>query len=477
MKFYNFSNFLRLIQSYYFISICIVFLGFGLFIRWHNLSFQSFWTDELYTVVLASKSFFEIFTVTQTDPHPPLYTIFLHFWIKIFGDSPSQIRSLSALFGSLTLIYILWKYIQTKQLTELFFLLFTSVSFGAVFYSQEARSYSLMIFLSVIISYEFLYFIQFKSITKRQVIIFFTVGLVLSYTHYFGFLYVLHLYLFLFLLLKYKVLFSTLGCITVLLYFPEIYKILFILPNLEGLRWIPKPNIYIYFEASNFIFSLVSWKGIKLWIIAIIFLLISSYKREAKYNFEIITLLALCLTFLVTTFLVSQIEPIVTGRNLLVLLFPVLYSFSLWISTQSKLPMYWKTIFVSIICVLSYLSYNKFISTLFKEESREAAEFYINFRKQENFNYQAFCYNEPEFFNYYLKQKKSEFLIQKIPLLEKNLPNFNKLPEKFIFWQSDLEVPSPKFVLEKIQEQYEPKNIYNFRGLKFTIFEKKSKEK
>ncbi|MCF0060787.1 glycosyltransferase family 39 protein [Dyadobacter chenwenxiniae] len=98
----------------------------------------------------------------------PFYYLLLHFWMEVFGISDFSARSLSVFFSVLII-----------GLTFLFGRRFFSVNTGLIAsaivaiepffigYSQQARSYSLMFFLTLLATYFFLQIIESEA-NKRQ---------------------------------------------------------------------------------------------------------------------------------------------------------------------------------------------------------------------------------------------------------------------------------------------------------------------
>lgn len=72
-----------------FISFCCL-----LYINYIN---RTFWYDEAYTIAIMKHSFSEIWKITATDVHPPLYYFMLKLFIGIFGDSLFIMRMFSNL--------------------------------------------------------------------------------------------------------------------------------------------------------------------------------------------------------------------------------------------------------------------------------------------------------------------------------------------------------------------------------------------
>jgi mannosyltransferase len=130
----------------------LVLLAFSLYT--FRLDYQSLWYDEGFSVYLARQSLSEITTRTAHDIHPPFYYYLLHFWILIFGDREFSLRFLSAVFGVLT-VPLLWA-TGRRMLGEgagLLSAALVAVSPLFLWYSQEARMYTLVTFLCLLSTY------------------------------------------------------------------------------------------------------------------------------------------------------------------------------------------------------------------------------------------------------------------------------------------------------------------------------------
>jgi len=87
----------------------------------------------------------------------PLYYLVLHFWIGFFGISEFAVRSLSAVFGCLSILalYKLGKYLFNVRVA-IYCSLFLSVSFFHIYFSQEARMYTLLTLTALLSIFFFL---------------------------------------------------------------------------------------------------------------------------------------------------------------------------------------------------------------------------------------------------------------------------------------------------------------------------------
>ncbi len=126
-------------------------LGLAVLLRLLGLTAQGMWFDELWTwrqMQLAWGALLQ--DMIHEDVHPPLYPFLLAAWTRLWGGSDALVlRSLSALLGVLTVgvVYCLGRDLWDPR-TGRWAALFLAVNVYAIFYSQEARSYSLLLLVS-----------------------------------------------------------------------------------------------------------------------------------------------------------------------------------------------------------------------------------------------------------------------------------------------------------------------------------------
>jgi len=127
---------------------------------------QSLWLDEaIGALIVRDFSYSGIVSeFMQFDNHPPLYYLVLKFWVNIFGLSEVSFRSLSIIFGLGT---ILFTYKIAKKLNPFrdnFFPLFTALLITTsqfhIYYSHEARMYSMAAFWATLAIYSFLFLLK-----------------------------------------------------------------------------------------------------------------------------------------------------------------------------------------------------------------------------------------------------------------------------------------------------------------------------
>lgn len=125
---------------------------------------QSLWLDESISAAAVKTNSF-IGLITQFSPgdvHPPLYYLLLKIWTDIFGYSEVSLRLPSVIAGVVT-VYFVFKIGERlfDRHTGLAAALFMAINPLAIYYSQEARMYSLETLAVVVAIY--------TLITKRWV--------------------------------------------------------------------------------------------------------------------------------------------------------------------------------------------------------------------------------------------------------------------------------------------------------------------
>jgi len=124
-------------------------LALGTLLRFFIIWKRPFDGDEGVVLKVASFSHLkDIFQGAGTDVHPPLLHYLIHFSIKIFGFSTFSARLPSALagIGAIYFSFLIFKKIFNEKI-GLISALLVSLSALLVYSSQEARFYSLLMFL------------------------------------------------------------------------------------------------------------------------------------------------------------------------------------------------------------------------------------------------------------------------------------------------------------------------------------------
>ncbi|HKP91093.1 MAG TPA: glycosyltransferase family 39 protein, partial [Thermoleophilaceae bacterium] len=136
--------------------IAVVVAGAAL--RFATLDVQSFWIDEGYTVRLLRMDLGGLLDgIPRTEGTPPLYYVLAWLWTRPFGTGEVGVRSLSALLGTATIpvAYAVGRRLVSVR-AGLIVAALAASSPLLVWYAQEARSYALLILLSVLATLYFL---------------------------------------------------------------------------------------------------------------------------------------------------------------------------------------------------------------------------------------------------------------------------------------------------------------------------------
>jgi hypothetical protein len=121
-------------------------------IRFTRIGHQGFWFDEGNTALLVHLSPGKMLgLIPQSESTPPLYYCAAWVWVRMFGYGEAGLRSLSALAGVLTVPVAFGaarKLISTRVGVAAAAL--TACNPFLIWYSQEARSYSLLVLLCAV---------------------------------------------------------------------------------------------------------------------------------------------------------------------------------------------------------------------------------------------------------------------------------------------------------------------------------------
>ena len=133
------------------ILLCV--LAFAL--RVYHLDAMSFWSDEGISVIRARVALPDLLSILPVE-HTPLYFVALHQWMQVTGEGDFAVRFLSLFFGVLAvpLVYKLGEALDRDMGNRmavstlgLLAALLCAINPLQVWYSQEARMYSMLVTL------------------------------------------------------------------------------------------------------------------------------------------------------------------------------------------------------------------------------------------------------------------------------------------------------------------------------------------
>jgi 4-amino-4-deoxy-L-arabinose transferase-like glycosyltransferase len=276
-------------------KLLLLLIFIGAIFRFYKIDFQSVWLDEIHTINESNPkiSISELYTsLLASDPHPPLYFILVQLFFKIFGYTTFVLKTFSALMGigGLFAIYFLGKEIMNKKV-GLIAVALLSVNYFHIYYSQEARMYSMLFFTTTLSFYFLVQFLKKPSI--KTVILHAVFAALMIYTHFFALfgLFAEYVILMLFIIKpnnidrKKMLLFSVLsGIITLILYIPSLK--IFIETTKRTSIWIPMPTVDVYTQIFKEFFGQSEIVIFFIFTLLILFF-IKLYNRENKEELSI----------------------------------------------------------------------------------------------------------------------------------------------------------------------------------------------
>jgi mannosyltransferase len=125
----------------------------GVAVRFASLGLQSYHHDEVITAMRVIPGSFGdmLHRVKTSESNPPLYYVLAWGWAKAFGTGEFGLRSLSALFGVATIPvgYLIGRRLASRR-AGLILAGLIAVNPMLIWYSQEARSYALLVFFCAV---------------------------------------------------------------------------------------------------------------------------------------------------------------------------------------------------------------------------------------------------------------------------------------------------------------------------------------
>ncbi len=135
----------------------------------HRLGERSLWLDEATSVSLANQGWKDFFIEAwTTQGNMILYHLLLRGWVHL-GDNEFALRSLSVLFGLLNIavIYVLGRRFFSEK-TGLASAALLAVHSFHIRYAQEARGYTILLFLLMLSTYFFLRLSESPGVKKYR---------------------------------------------------------------------------------------------------------------------------------------------------------------------------------------------------------------------------------------------------------------------------------------------------------------------
>lgn len=352
-KFVEINNYLK--KDIIFIPLLISL--FALFLRLIGIGFESIWVDEAISIAQSSQTFDMMIYLTGLDVHPPLFNTILFFWIRLFGDGAIAVRFISAIFGSMSvyLIYILANKIYGKKFALVSSMLLALSAFH-IYFSQEARMYTLLVFLVLINSLFFL-----DSNNKKFKRYYIITSILMVYTHIFAWLVIGFQFIYDFIYKKRNLNLFKPYIIIFISYLPWIYFLIKQISTVSSSFWIPKPDFYsiqeLFFRFSGVeIINLYFFTF--LFFLGIIFMIFDFYKSKEKSKENLYLILWFFVPIIIVYLFSILFIPIFSTRYFLFCLpaFLLIITYSLKKINEIKKISFLVPLFIIILLILSSIS-------------------------------------------------------------------------------------------------------------------------
>lgn len=168
------------------ILLIVGIMWLGTLIRVWNVTKESFWADEGWTMLLSKgPTLSDVVQAMANDQHPPLYFALMHFWIAATGNSEFTTRFLSTIWSVLgiALIYRLGADQFSPEVGAVAALLL-ALADNDTFLAQDARHYTQMAALATCSTLFYLRYL--RTPTRQNGIGWLLSSVALMYTHYLG---------------------------------------------------------------------------------------------------------------------------------------------------------------------------------------------------------------------------------------------------------------------------------------------------
>ena len=167
--------------------VLVLIVVAGLVVRFVGLGDQSLWYDEWLTSEAVAGSLPDLFRhVADREGIPPTFFVAQWVWVQVAGDSEVALRTLPALFGAATVPVAYAAVVELRQprLAARAAALLVAVSPMLVWYSQEARPYSLIALMGGL---SFLLFVRvWRDGADRDLAVWAAVAAATVAVHYFA---------------------------------------------------------------------------------------------------------------------------------------------------------------------------------------------------------------------------------------------------------------------------------------------------
>ncbi|OOV46855.1 dolichyl-phosphate-mannose--protein mannosyltransferase [Leptospira kirschneri serovar Pomona] len=431
---FGLSSFLAEIKKNKDLKIFLFVFTLGAFFRLFRLDLQSPWEDELFSIRASSAtSLNDLWNWMKDDPHPPLYQTLLYFWFQFLQPTVFVGRLLSAISGLLVpLAFYVFAPVELKERIRVSVSALLSLSTGLIYYSQELRSYSLLVLFCTIQLAFVLKLVYGKEKNLKLCFSLLGICLLASYTHFFGFIWSASIFLGMFIeeLIferKFPKEFFFFGISFGLLFLPVFY-LLFNSDKIGIASWIPEAGataFIVFFDLifhsgilKKFIPGIVASVALFVGFVSIYFQRNSTETKMEVLDFahkKSVILFGIVLAiFSIVLCILSSIQPLITARNLLVTA-PVLYF--LIATAFSVFPIYKGRRLEFVLILISFVSlyyFTRYYYKPYKEQWRESSQYIISTVVEHPKDFTLLCSSHAYNMEYFLKTAKITGLVPRL---------------------------------------------------------------
>jgi len=440
--------------------------------------FQSFWLDEATTGIVVRNLNFKniIFDFGRNDFHPPLYYLIVKVWSIFFGTSEIAIRFVSIIFSLLT-VYFTYKLgkLIFNETVGVISALFLGIAPLQLYYSHEARMYSMASLFSVLAAFYFFKFLKSKKNNIFDLTVYAFVISILFLTDYVSIFILVSFFVILFFSknknsTRYLFVISHfLLLVTFLVWYPIFKNQIFSglsVQNNNPIWWkvlgdISIKNILLF--PVKFSVGRISWENNFIYlffvlVISSIYLLnlLKSFDKKSK-NIFVILLMSLLVGVVVSYFI-----PILLYFRFLFLL-PFFYILVAYGLSKQKENLF--IVLFSLIIILNFYFSLKYLFNVeyHREDWRLVSNYIRNFSNDKNLVI-------------WLSNSQKEGLIYyKSDQYIKSVNDVNDSTEKILLSRYVYDIVDPNNeVLKIVEENFIKVKEHNFNGIIFYEYEKNS---
>lgn len=451
-------------QTKILILMTIIVLSFLL--RVYDLGGESIWYDEGASVYGSKESISTIISESNMVPNLVLYYTMLHFWIRLFGDSEFSVRFLSVIFGILS-IYVIYKLGELIFDTNIGLLssFILAISSYHIRYSQEARSYSLLVLFVLLSSY---YLIKVLENKERKYIVGYIISsIAMIYAHGYGIFYLIfqNIYYLVFKRRDIKLWVMIQGIILLFFVLPFLLrKMGKSLDTAYDLRVPTLSSIYNTFEIF-----VGNEQILYIFILVIIIGLIIDLVAKKDLDKYVFMTLWLFVPFAISAIISYTLEPLYHNRYFIASFPALILLFSKGISNFRKAPIILFILFIVVILQVPLIE--GYYSDIRKDQWRETTN-YIEDNKKDNDTILLY----PEFtkipFAYYYKSDMNYIGINDYLDINSSISDSNRvwLIASHMYYKERKE--ELELIEKELSNTYIKKKTIEFIGIKISLYEK-----